>query len=74
MKKVTNKVIEVEEHRPKQLDLFQEPETEMDMGESVEDLPFQDAMMLPPLDNSPRIKRVPAGAVIAPNGLPYASD
>ena len=62
VKKVTNKVIEVEEHRPKQLDLFQEPETELAMGENVEDLPFQDAVLLPPLDNSPRIKRIPAGS------------
>lgn len=40
----------------------------------TDELPFQDAALLPPLDNSPRIKRIPAGAVIAPNGLPYASD
>ena len=32
VKKVTNKVIEVEEHRPKQLDLFQEPETDWPWG------------------------------------------
>lgn len=35
VKKVTNKVIEVEEHRPKQLELFDQPETEINMDESV---------------------------------------
>lgn len=43
VKKVTNKTIEVEEHRPKQLELFDEPETEIDMNEGVPaDLPFPD--------------------------------
>lgn len=28
----------------------------------TDELPFQDAALLPPLDNSPRIKRIPAGA------------
>lgn len=50
VKKITNKFIEVEEHRPKQLDFFQEPETELNMNESVEDLTFE---------NNPRIKRIP---------------
>lgn len=50
VKKITNKFIEVEEHRPKQLDLFQEPETELNMNESVEDLPFE---------NNPHIKLIP---------------
>ena len=49
VKKITNKFIEVEEHRPKQLDLFQEPETELNMNESVEDLPF----------DNPHIKLIP---------------
>lgn len=40
----------------------------------TDELPFQDAALLPPLDNSPRIKRIPAGAVLSPEGLPYASD
>jgi hypothetical protein len=70
VKKITNKVIEVEEHRPKQLDLFQEPEVELDMSECVGELPFPDAgtaedqaafslVMSQPLDNKPRIKRIP---------------
>ena len=70
VKKITNKVIEVEEHRPKQLDLFQEPEVELDMSECVGDLPFPDAgtaeeqaafnlVMSQPLENKPRIKRIP---------------
>lgn len=50
VKKITNKFIEVDEHRPKQLDLFQEPETELNMNESVEDLPFE---------NNPHIKLIP---------------
>lgn len=50
VKKITNKFIEVEEHRPKQLDFFQEPETELNMNESVEELTFE---------NNPRIKRIP---------------
>lgn len=50
VKKITNKFIEVEEHRPKQLDFFQEPETELNMNESVEDLPFE---------NNPHIKLIP---------------
>lgn len=50
VKKITKKFIEVEEHRPKQLDFFQEPETELNMNESVEDLTFE---------NNPRIKRIP---------------
>lgn len=70
VKKITNKVIEVEEHRPKQLDLFQEPEVELDMSECVGDLPFPDAgtaeeqaafnlVMSQPLENKPRIKLIP---------------
>lgn len=70
VKKITNKVIEVEEHRPKQLDLFQEPEVELDMSECVGELPFPDAgtaedqaafslVMSQPLENKPRIKRIP---------------
>lgn len=50
VKKITNKFIEVEEHRPKQLDFFQEPETELNMNESVEDLTFE---------NNPHIKLIP---------------
>ena len=63
VKKITNKVIELEEHRPKQLDLFKEPETELDMAEVIsdEDLPFPDAglaaIMMQPLENKSRIKR-----------------
>ena len=63
VKKITNKVIELEEHRPKQLDLFKEPETELDMAEVIsdEDLPFPDAglaaIMMKPLESKPRIKR-----------------
>lgn len=63
VKKITNKVIELEEHRPKQLDLFKEPETELDMAEVIsdEDLPFPDAglaaIMMQPLESKPRIKR-----------------
>lgn len=62
VKKVTNKVIEVEEHRPKQLDLFEEPETELDMSESVDDaLPFPDdgLVILPPIKHKTKVKRIP---------------
>lgn len=61
VKKVTKKMIELEEHRPKQLDLFEDPEVPL-----AEELPFSDedisqinAGMWQSVERESAIKRIP---------------